>query len=108
MKSLREIAEATPQMRAVAMHSLRSEEAPQPLGPARWDWEKVRRVLVVPLRSVGDTVLTTPALYALRGFLPRTRLDILLEDWVAPLLEGCKDVDNVMTVNHLICFPYLR
>jgi predicted lipopolysaccharide heptosyltransferase III len=98
MNSLREIVESSPRMRAVAMHSLRSEESPQPLGEARWDWNEVRRVLVVRLRSIGDTVLTTPSLFALRRFLPDAQIDILLEDWVAPVLDGFEHIDNVITV----------
>ncbi|MEP6922586.1 MAG: glycosyltransferase family 9 protein [bacterium] len=98
MKSLLEIVESSPQMRAAAMHSLRQEEEPQPLSPARWDWESVRNVLVVRLRSIGDTVLTTPSLYALKRFLPHARVEILLEDWVAPVLEGSPYVDNVITL----------
>jgi ADP-heptose:LPS heptosyltransferase len=61
------------------------------------DWEKVNRVLVVRLRSIGDTVLATASLDALRRFLPAARIDILLEDWVAPVLEGFDAVDNVLT-----------
>src|SRR5215207_6235030 len=71
---------------------------PRPLAPARWDWSAVRRVLVVRLRSIGDTVLATPSLRALRRFAPHARVDILLEDWVAPLVEGSPDVDRVVTV----------
>jgi len=62
------------------------------------DWQNVRRVLVVRLRSIGDTVLSTSSLIALRRFLPEARIDILLEDWVAPVLEGFDAVDNVLTV----------
>lgn len=62
------------------------------------DWTKVDRVLVVKLRSIGDTVLSTPSLIALRRFLPNAKIDILLEDWVAPLLEGHDAVDNVISV----------
>jgi predicted lipopolysaccharide heptosyltransferase III len=98
MKSLREIVESSPRMRAVAMHSLRSEDSAQPLGPALWDWQSVRSVLLVRLRSIGDTVLTTPSLYALKRFLPHSRVDILLEDWVAPVLEGFEYVDNIITL----------
>jgi predicted lipopolysaccharide heptosyltransferase III len=100
MKSL----PANPELRpALVLGSgLRASSAlavePQPLGPARWDWAKVRRVLVVRLRSIGDTVLVTPALHALRRFLPQARIDILLEDWVAPVLEGLPDVDGIITV----------
>jgi len=43
------------------------------------DWGKVERVLVVKLRSIGDTVLSTPSLIALKRFLPNAEIDILLE-----------------------------
>jgi predicted lipopolysaccharide heptosyltransferase III len=74
------------------------EVEPQPLAPARWDWGKVRRVLVVRLRSIGDTVLATPSLHALRRFLPDAQIDLLLEDWVAPLLDGSTDASRIITV----------
>lgn len=80
------------------MRSLRGEESPQPLAPARWDWQAVERVLVIRLRSIGDTVLSTPSLFALKRFLPHATVDILLEDWVAPVLEGFPYVDRVITV----------
>ncbi len=50
------------------------------------------------LRSIGDTVLATPSLITLKRFLPEARIDILLEDWVAPVLNGFDAVDNVLTV----------
>ena len=62
------------------------------------DWSKVKRVLVVRLRSIGDTVLATPSLIALKKFLPEAHIDILLEDWVAPVLDGFEFVDNVIIV----------
>jgi lipopolysaccharide heptosyltransferase II len=61
------------------------------------EWGKVHRVLVVRLRSIGDTVLATPSLIALKRFLPNAEVDILLEEWVAPLLEGHEAVDNIIT-----------
>ncbi len=63
----------------------------------RIPWKRVRRVLVVKLRSIGDTVLATPSLTALRRFLPAAEIDILLEDWVAPVLDGFESV-NIITV----------
>lgn len=101
MKSLGRQAESQAHARAFApttsaLAALEGE--PRPLAPARWDWSAVRRVLVVRLRSVGDTVLATPSLHALRRFLPAARIDVLLEDWVAPLLEGLAEVDRIVTV----------
>jgi heptosyltransferase-3 len=63
------------------------------------DWNSVRRVLVVRLRSIGDTVLATPSLIALKRFLPDAQIDVLLEDWVAPLLEDFDAVDNIVSIN---------
>lgn len=62
------------------------------------DWNRISRVLIVRLRSIGDTVLATPSLIALKRFLPDAQIDILLEDWVAPVLDGFDSVDNVLTV----------
>lgn len=95
MNSLRDIVESSPRLRSLAME-LHKEETPQPLGPAQWDWSKIERILVVRLRSIGDTVLATPSLFALKRFLPNARVDILLEDWVAPLIDGFEYVDNVI------------
>ena len=53
---------------------------PEPLAPARWDWSQVRRVLVVRLRSIGDTVLATPALHALRRFVPHAQIERILHN----------------------------
>ena len=62
------------------------------------DWSKVESILVVKLRSIGDTVLSTPSLVSLTRFVPNAQIDILLEDWVAPLLVGHDAVDNVISV----------
>ena len=62
------------------------------------NWQNVKRVLVVRLRSIGDTVLATPSLIALKRFLPDAQIDIVLEDWVAPVLEGFDAVDNILTI----------
>ena len=99
MSSLRDIVDSSPRHRAVETETaitLQADEEPQPLAPARWDWDAVRRVLVIRLRSIGDTVLATPSLFALKRFLPHAQLDILVEDWVAPLLANHPHVDNVI------------
>src|SRR3954454_17921300 len=93
---------ANPEPAAARWHALASDFAgdegrPQPLAPARWDRSVVKSVLVVRLRSIGDTVLATSALDALRRFLPQARIDLLLESWVAPVLEGLPSVHNTLT-----------
>ena len=98
MNSLREIIESSPSVRHLAFANKLEGDEPQALAPARWDWSGVRRLLVVRLRSIGDTVLATPSLFALRRFLPLAQIDILLEDWVAPVLDGSDLVDRVIPI----------
>ena len=97
MNSLRDIVELSPQLRVIETQANYGSE-PQPLAPARWDWSEVRKVLLVRLRSIGDTVLATPSLFALKRFLPNVTVDILVEDWVAPLLNDHPHVDNVIVL----------
>ncbi|HJT27810.1 MAG TPA: glycosyltransferase family 9 protein [Pyrinomonadaceae bacterium] len=97
MNSLRDIVELSPQLRVIetqANYGLQAEA----LAPVRWDWSAVRKVLLVRLRSIGDTVLATPSAFALKRFLPNVTVDILVEDWVAPLLNDHPHVDNVIVL----------
>jgi heptosyltransferase III len=98
MNSLRQIIEASPSARHLGFPGTLAREEPQPLAPARWDWSSVRSVLMVRLRSIGDTVLTTASLAALRRFLPDATIHVLLEDWVAPVLEGSRLINRVITI----------
>jgi len=97
MNSLRDIVELSPQLRVIETQANYGLQA-QALAPPRWDWSDVRRVLLVRLRSIGDTVLATPSLFALKRFLPDVKVDILVEDWVAPLLDNHPHVDNVVVL----------
>jgi heptosyltransferase-3 len=96
MNSLRQIIESSPRVGHLTPGAY--VESAQALAPARWDWPSVRKILVVRLRSIGDTVLATPSLFALRRFVPQAKIDILLEDWVAPVLDGSDLVDRVITI----------
>lgn len=60
------------------------------------DWPRVRRVLLVRLRSIGDTVLMTPCLAALKSWRPDIRLTVLSEPLAAPLLEDHPHVDDLI------------
>jgi len=101
MNSLRDIVESSPHLRVIetqAMYGLQGQDAAQPLAPPRWDWQDVRKVLIVRLRSIGDTVLATPSIFALKRFLPTVEVDILVEDWVAPVLANHPHVNKVVVL----------
>lgn len=77
---------------------MNDDHRPKIKGQKPIDWSRVSRILVIRLRSIGDTVLATPSLLSLRRSLPDSQIDILLEEWVAPLLENFDAVDNVIAV----------
>src|SRR5579859_6312578 len=53
-------------------------------------------VLIVRLRSIGDVVLTLPALQALHEWRPDLRIHMLVEPLSAPLLEGHPAITEVI------------
>jgi len=52
------------------------------------DLPRNANVLIVRLRSIGDVVLTLPALQALHDWRPDLRIHMLVEPLCAPLVEG--------------------
>ena len=63
-----------------------------PIDPGR-----IERVLVVRLDSIGDVVLTTPFLRALRDNLPNAWITLLVRPEIANLVELCPHVNEVLT-----------
>jgi ADP-heptose:LPS heptosyltransferase len=61
-----------------------------------FDWSRVQRVLLVRLRSIGDTVLMTPCLAALKAWRPDLEIAVVSEQLAAPLLEGHPLVDELI------------
>ena len=55
-----------------------------------------RKVLVRAVNWLGDAVMTTPALAALRAGCPGARITLLAKPLVGELFRGHPDVDEVM------------
>jgi len=60
------------------------------------DWSLVKRVLLVRLRSIGDTVLMTPCLAALKNWRPDVEIVVLSEPLAAPVIEDHPLVDKLV------------
>ncbi|HLJ50240.1 MAG TPA: glycosyltransferase family 9 protein [Bryobacteraceae bacterium] len=54
------------------------------------------RVAVIRLRSLGDCVLTTPALHLLKLARPDLRIGVVVEPSFAPVFEGNDDLDGLI------------
>lgn len=53
-------------------------------------------IVLVRLRSLGDTVLVTPAFSLLRRAMPRASIHVAMEERFADLLAGQPDIDGVV------------
>lgn len=60
--------------------------------------EGVERLLVVMPSWLGDVVMATPTLRALRGLYPKARITALIKENLRAMLEGCPWVDRMVTV----------
>ncbi len=56
------------------------------------------RILITRLSAIGDCILTVPVLCALREHFPRAFLAWIVERPAAPLLEGHRDLDELIVV----------
>jgi ADP-heptose:LPS heptosyltransferase len=54
------------------------------------------RVVLIRLRSLGDCVLTTPALRLLKAWRPDLTIGVVVEDRFRAVFEGNPDVDEVL------------
>jgi lipopolysaccharide heptosyltransferase III len=57
------------------------------------------RVAVIRLRSLGDCVLTTPALALVKQFRPDLKLSLVVEDSFRAVFTGNPDVDQILAPN---------
>src|ERR1051326_6328711 len=64
------------------------------------------RILVVKLAGIGDLLLATPALRALRESYPRARIDLLVTPDSAGLLNGWRIIDSIIVLDkYLFDYP---
>src|SRR6202171_72034 len=54
------------------------------------------RVAVVRLRSMGDCILTTPAISILKQARPDLSISVVVEERFAPLFEGNPDIAEIL------------
>ena len=55
-----------------------------------------KNILVRGVNWIGDSVMTLPALRALRKALPDTKLSILVKQWVSPIFENNPYIDDTI------------
>ena len=56
-------------------------------------------ILIVKLAGIGDLLLATPALQALRETYPQARIDLLVTPESAGLLNGWSVINNIIVLD---------
>jgi ADP-heptose:LPS heptosyltransferase len=60
------------------------------------DLTKVRRILIIRARAIGDVILTTPFIRAIKKALPNAEIDFLVEPFAEPALRGNPYLHNII------------
>jgi heptosyltransferase-3 len=61
------------------------------------DFSKLKKVLIIKLRHLGDVVLSTPVYHTLKKRFPHLEIDVLVNEESKGLLEGIREISNVLT-----------
>lgn len=61
--------------------------------------DTIKRILLIRLRFIGDVVLTTPLIRAVRRQFPETELVYLAENGPASILQDQPELDTVLTLD---------
>ncbi|MFI5275760.1 MAG: lipopolysaccharide heptosyltransferase II [Ktedonobacterales bacterium] len=70
-----------------------------PLPPLRAGDRRIHRILVVRVDLLGDVVLSTPAVRALRRAYPRATIDMLVQAPLDGILAGDPDIHRILVWN---------
>ena len=57
----------------------------------------IRRILVRAANWVGDAVMTTPVLQAVRQHFPKAEIHLLAKSWVTPIFEHSPRIDRLLS-----------
>lgn len=60
------------------------------------DPNSIKKILVLRYRSIGDILLSNPALHGLRKKFQKARIDVIVDDLFADVLRGNKNVNRLI------------
>ncbi|MEM4240124.1 MAG: glycosyltransferase family 9 protein [Candidatus Woesearchaeota archaeon] len=63
-----------------------------------------QRICIFKIGAIGDVLVSTPMVHALRQRYPKARIDYWTGQWSAGALEGNKDLDNVVAFDDATFF----
>jgi len=67
----------------------------------KWSKDRVRKILIIKMRYIGDTVLVTPLISALKKALPLAEMHLLIHSDTAPVVKGHPEIDNLHAFDYI-------
>jgi len=75
---------------------LQSLKAKHNMKPFAQSHRSIRRMLIRSTNWIGDAIMTTPAIRAIRKNFPHTHITLLAKPWVVPVFQYSPHVDHIM------------
>jgi lipopolysaccharide heptosyltransferase II len=72
------------------------KQARRVIRPHTLDLGAVKRICIFKIGAIGDVLMSTPMVHALRQRFPKARIDYWTGQWSAPVLAGNHDLDKVI------------
>ncbi|MBI5345419.1 MAG: putative lipopolysaccharide heptosyltransferase III, partial [Deltaproteobacteria bacterium] len=63
------------------------------------DLSRVKKILVIVLRNIGDVVLSTPIFKAIKENLPSSEIDALVNGGTEDILKGNPLIDHIQVLD---------
>jgi lipopolysaccharide heptosyltransferase II len=63
------------------------------------DFKNIKRLLIRSTNWIGDAVMTTPAVRAIRKCFPNTHISLLAKPWVVPVFKNSEHIDRLLIYN---------
>lgn len=63
------------------------------------DTAKIRKILIIKPRAIGDVILTTPFIRALKKNMPQAEIDFMIEPFAAPVVEGNPAINEIILMH---------
>lgn len=65
-----------------------------------------KNILIIKIAAIGDLLLITPAVRALRRAYPEAKISLLVGRWSKPIIEGNPDIDEIIEVDDSLFFRF--
>jgi len=76
--------------------------------PLAHNHRSIRRIMIRSTNWIGDAIMTTPAIRAIRTNFPHAHITLLAKPWVVPVFQSSPHIDQIMIYDAHGCHTGLK